>query len=74
MPLKLEPKQLFNDNTISKLKLAFEVKRKQIRNTNVLLSEMRKNLKLLREGRKNKNKLLDMLYYPSADSKTLVKM
>lgn len=76
-PTGLKPKILFSnnsDNKISKLKLALQLKKKQIRNKNASLLKLKKNLKILRESKKNKSTLLDCLYYPSTDSKTLVKM
>lgn len=79
-PTGLKPTNLFsnnniiNDGKISKLKLALQLKKKQIRNKNASLLKLKKNLKILRESKKNKSTLLDSLYYPSADSKTLVKM
>uniref|UniRef100_A0A2H8TT66 Transposable element P transposase n=1 Tax=Melanaphis sacchari TaxID=742174 RepID=A0A2H8TT66_9HEMI len=77
IPTILKPKTLFsnnNDSKISKLKIALQLKKKQIRNKNASLLKLKKNLKILRESKKNKSTLLDSLYYPSADSKTLVKM
>lgn len=76
-PTSLKPKILFcnnNDSKISKLKLALQLKKKQIRNKNASLLKLKKNLKILTESKKNKSTLLDSLYYPSSDSKTLVKM
>lgn len=69
-PTSLKPKILFsnNDSKISKLKLALQHNKKQIRNKNASLLKLKKNLKILRESKKNKSTLLDSLYYPSTDT------
>uniref|UniRef100_A0A2S2PG98 Uncharacterized protein n=1 Tax=Schizaphis graminum TaxID=13262 RepID=A0A2S2PG98_SCHGA len=55
IPTILKPKTLFsnnNDSKISKLKIALQLKKKQIRNKNASLLKLKKNLKILRESKK----------------------
>lgn len=74
VPVKLQPKQLFNNDQVSKLKISVGRKNKQINSKNVSICRLKRRLSLMKGGKQSTNSIVNSLYYPSENAKILVKM